>query len=46
MVTKGALRNILEVCSSAETSNGQVVDIASVRDRYREALSRISAAGL
>ena len=32
MVTKGALRNILEVCSSAETSTGQIVDIASVRD--------------
>ena len=32
MVTKGALRNILEVCSSAETATGQIVDIASVRD--------------
>jgi P-type Mg2+ transporter len=42
MVTKGALRNVLEVCSSAETGTGQIVDIDPVRhnvERHFEAFS-------
>ena len=29
MVTKGALQNVLDVCSSVETKDGKVVDIAT-----------------
>jgi len=32
ILTKGALANILEVCSSAETSEGTIVDITSVNN--------------
>ena len=45
MVTKGALRNILEVCSSAETSTGQIVDIASVRDDIERHFHDFSSSG-
>ncbi len=31
MVTKGALSNVLDVCSSAEIAEGRIVDIATVR---------------
>jgi P-type Mg2+ transporter len=45
MVTKGALRNILDVCSSAETSTGQIVDIASVRDDIERHFHDFSSSG-
>ena len=45
MVTKGALRNILEVCASAEAENGQVVDIASVREQIRKHFEDFSGKG-
>ncbi len=45
MVTKGALRNILEVCSSAETATGQIVDIASVRDDVERHFEEFSSKG-
>ena len=45
MVTKGALRNILDVCSSAETSKGQIVDIASVRDDIERHFHEFSSSG-
>jgi Mg2+-importing ATPase len=45
MVTKGALRNILEVCPSAETSRGQIVDIASVRDDIERHFEEFSSKG-
>jgi Mg2+-importing ATPase len=45
MVTKGALRNILDVCSSAETSTGQIVDIASVRDDIDRCFHDFSSSG-
>jgi Mg2+-importing ATPase len=32
MVTKGALDNILEVCSKAETNTGTIVDMGSVKE--------------
>lgn len=32
MVTKGALRNVLDICRTAETSEGHQVDIAAVRE--------------
>ncbi len=43
MITKGALPNVLEVCSSAETSGGVISDIASTREEIKhryEAFSR------
>ena len=45
MVTKGALRNILEVCSSAETATGQIVDIPSVRDDVERHFEEFSSKG-
>jgi len=36
MVTKGALSNVLDVCSSAEMGDGVVVDIAAVRDKIQK----------
>lgn len=32
LVTKGALANVLEVCSTAETSDGALVELASVKE--------------
>jgi Mg2+-importing ATPase len=46
MVTKGALANVLSVCSTAETSAGAVVDIAAVRDRIQEHFEAFSSQGL
>jgi Mg2+-importing ATPase len=45
MVTKGALLNILEVCSSAETATGQIVDIPSVRDDVEQHFEEFSSEG-
>ena len=45
IVTKGALRNILEVCSSAETATGQIVDIPSVRDDIERHFEEFSSKG-
>ena len=45
MVTKGALRNIVEVCSSAEAANGQVVGIASVQEQIEKHFQEFSAKG-
>ena len=40
LVTKGALENVLEVCSTAETADGAKQDIAAVRDADRRSASR------
>ncbi|MGO9570465.1 MAG: magnesium-translocating P-type ATPase [Desulfomonilaceae bacterium] len=45
MVTKGALRNILDVCSSAEDANGQIVDIASVQEKIETHFKEFSGQG-
>ncbi|BAU15758.1 magnesium-transporting ATPase, E1-E2 family (plasmid) [Leptolyngbya sp. NIES-3755] len=38
MVTKGALKNILEVCSTVETAEGKAIDIANQRQKlYQQA---------
>ena len=36
MVTKGALTNILEVCSSAEMKDGSIVDLSSMQDQIQK----------
>jgi P-type Mg2+ transporter len=45
MVTKGALRNVLDVCSSSEAANGQVVDIASVKEQIQKHFEEFSGKG-
>ncbi|MCX5886676.1 MAG: magnesium-translocating P-type ATPase [Proteobacteria bacterium] len=45
MVTKGALLNVLAVCSSAETGGGTIVDIAAVRDRIQQHFEEFSRKG-
>ena len=45
MVTKGSMQNVLDVCSSAETKEGTVVDIAAARDRIRQHLEEFSSKG-
>lgn len=46
MVTKGALRDVLAICSRAETAQGTVVDIAGVRAKIQAQLEELSAKGL
>jgi P-type Mg2+ transporter len=45
MVTKGALTNILEVCSSAETKEGTIVDLASVKEKIQKHFEEFSNNG-
>jgi Mg2+-importing ATPase len=45
LVTKGALPNVLAVCSTAQRSNGTCVDIATVRDQIQEHLENFSQKG-
>ncbi|MGD0755678.1 MAG: magnesium-translocating P-type ATPase [Bacteroidales bacterium] len=45
MVTKGALTNILEVCSSAETKEGTIVDLKSVTDKIQKHFEEFSNNG-
>ena len=45
MVTKGALANVLAVCSAAETEGEKVVDIAAVQDRIQQRLEALSKKG-
>jgi P-type Mg2+ transporter len=46
LVTKGALQNVLDACSKAETTAGAVVDIAAVRDQIQQHLEEFSKKGL
>ena len=45
MVTKGALSNILEVCSSAETKEGTVIDLGSVKGKIQKHFEEFSNNG-
>ncbi|MCX6320856.1 MAG: magnesium-translocating P-type ATPase [Bacteroidia bacterium] len=45
MITKGALTNILDVCSSAETNEGTMVVIASVQDQIQKHFAEFSNKG-
>ncbi len=45
MVTKGALQNVLAVCTAAETGTGTSVDIAVVRDRIQQRFEEFSSKG-
>ncbi len=46
MVTKGALENVLAVCSTADSSGGATVDIAVLRDRIQQHFHEFSSKGL
>jgi Mg2+-importing ATPase len=46
MVTKGALENVLAVCSTAETAAGATRDIAAVRDEIDQRFAEFSRQGL
>ena len=45
MVTKGALVNVLAVCSSVESSDGTIADIATVRDKVQKHFEEFSNKG-
>jgi len=45
MVTKGALQNVLDVCSSVETSEGTVVEVVKVRKQIQERFEEFSSKG-
>ena len=45
MVTKGALSNVLAVCSSAEIAEGRIVDIATVKDQVQQHFEEFSRKG-
>ena len=45
MVTKGALSNVLVVCSSAETAEGTIVDIATVKEQVQQHFEEFSRKG-
>ena len=45
MVIKGALSNVLSVCSSAQTSDGKIVNIANVKKQIQQAFEKQSNMG-
>jgi P-type Mg2+ transporter len=45
MLTKGALINILEVCSSVETKEGNIVDISPLKDKIQRHFEEFSTKG-
>src|SRR5271157_2333150 len=45
MVTKGALQNVLDVCTLVETSEGTIVEIAGVRREIQERFEYFSGEG-
>jgi P-type Mg2+ transporter len=45
MITKGALKNILEVCSTVETAPAQIVDIAGERQQLQQQAEELGNKG-
>jgi Mg2+-importing ATPase len=45
MVTKGALSNIIDVCTTVETDDGSIVDISTVRDQIQKHFEEFSNKG-
>src|SRR5512136_788448 len=45
MVTKGALSNVLAVCSSAEIAEGRIVDIVTVKEQVQQHFEEFSRKG-
>jgi P-type Mg2+ transporter len=46
LVTKGALQNVLDACSNAETGVGTVIDIALVREQIQQHFEEFCRKGL
>ena len=46
MVTKGALQNVLDACSSVETSEGKIAEIAAMQNQVRQQFEEFSGKGL
>ena len=46
LITKGALSNVLDVCSEVEASDGGVMPIAAMRERIQHCLEQFSLQGL
>jgi P-type Mg2+ transporter len=46
MITKGALQNVLDACSTAEDTSGTIVDIAGVREGIQHRFEQLSSQGL
>lgn len=45
MVTKGALKNVLDVCSSVEDAAGKIVELNSMRDQIQKSFEEFSQHG-
>ncbi len=45
MITKGALANIVDACSLAETTAGQTTDIASMKEQIKQRFEEYSRSG-
>jgi Mg2+-importing ATPase len=45
LVTKGALQNVLAVCTTVETGDGTIADIATARDRIQQHFEEFSNKG-
>ncbi len=45
MVTKGALSNVLAVCSSAEIAEGRIVDLVTVQEQIQQRFEELSHKG-
>ncbi|MGP8125476.1 MAG: magnesium-translocating P-type ATPase [Nitrososphaerales archaeon] len=46
MVTKGAMQNVLDVCTSVETSEGTILEIAGSQGEIRQRFEDLSGKGL
>ncbi|MGC8809673.1 MAG: magnesium-translocating P-type ATPase [bacterium] len=46
LITKGALLNVMEVCSSAETADGTIIDIKDIKQHILEIFKDVSQKGL
>ncbi len=45
MITKGAVQNVLDVCTTAESAEGETVPIATFTDRLRQQFEDLSTQG-
>jgi Mg2+-importing ATPase len=46
MITKGALPNVIAACTSAETTDGQIIEIDHVRESIQQRFEKLSSEGL
>ncbi|MCL5986279.1 MAG: magnesium-translocating P-type ATPase [Actinobacteria bacterium] len=45
MLTKGALRNVLDICNFAETTGGEIVDLGTVKEKINRNFEALSSNG-